>query len=251
MKIDNENNNSKKINKNPAETPSEKKEKFDLKETRKLLDFFKRITHSTWGMRISLTIIGFVIFFVAYFFGSVGKDDLQSKIEDKKEEILICKRNKEKILKKMEKQKKENNILRNELSDTKSRMQFLKQREKIRKPLENALETWKNGSRTETIENLYSAIINLKTEASSSIGISRYFYDVIIKKLNLAITIINNVCLDEKPAIDDNSVKADLFADKDKNKKAPLGITSKNCQEKINKIIDEALEILPPPSTQS
>ncbi|MDA3864523.1 MAG: hypothetical protein PF689_11720 [Deltaproteobacteria bacterium] len=249
METDNKNNKPKKMEKTPQEnSPSEKKQKFDLEETKKVLNYFKKFTHSTWGMRISLIIIGFVIFFIAYFFGSLGKNDLRSKIEDKKEEILICKKNNDKIIKKKEQQEKENNILRNKLSDTKNRMQFLKQREKIRKPLHNAFKTWKKGSRTETVENLYSAIINLKTEASSSIGISRYFYDVIINKLKLAITIINNVCIDKKPAAADNSLKIDLFADTNKKQGTPPGINSENCQDKINKIIVEALDILPPPN---
>ncbi len=192
-----------------------------------VLDVIKRILKTTWGMRIALGLSGVLLFFMGYLIGNWGTADLKARVEQKKEEINESILEKKKLTTKVHRLQKEVAELKRKLSYSQSKMLLLKQRNKIRKPLYDALELWKGGKKTETKVKLHAAIINLRTEAKSATGLSRWFYRTTIRKLQAAIKQIDTGC-----------GKNTFWGEKE---------TAKDCTAIIRQIIIRATEILPAP----
>lgn len=200
-----------------------------------ILDIIKAIMNNTWGMRISLGVLGVLLFFIGYIIGNWGTSHLESEIRSRESDVKQCKAQQKDLKISLEKSEQERNALRAKLSESKEKINFIKQREKIRKPLNTALYSWKNKDAKDTVEKVYAALINLKSESRNSIGLSKYFYTTTIKRLNLVITLINTKCASEE---NKNTEKSPLPTDND---------WSPECINRITGILSSALDILPPP----
>ncbi|MBU1239438.1 hypothetical protein KKF84_11525 [Myxococcota bacterium] len=211
------------------EKKDSKKKVTDIEQGHVVIDVAKKLLRTTWGMRIGLGIVGLLLFFIGYIIGNWGTSELRGEVTNKKGEIndLLA------VNKRISDEKMKLNglvtDLKIRLSDSKSKMRFLKQRVKIRKPLYDALEMWKTKNKTETEEKLYAALINLKSESSGSMGLSRWFYDTAIRRLTASIQHIKNGCpfpADSKLSVEEKE---------------------KACHSTILMTIAHATEILPAP----
>ncbi|MBN2723518.1 MAG: hypothetical protein JXR95_05540 [Deltaproteobacteria bacterium] len=206
-----------------------------------LWDIIKAIMKNTWGMRISLGMLGFLLFIIGYFMGNWGTSHLESEIKNRESDVVQCKREKNQLKDQLQKTENEKTKLHMKLSESKEKINFIQQREKIRKPLSQALISWKNKKSKDTVEKIYASLINLKQESKNSMGLSKFFYKTTISRLNRAIVLINNGCTDTEKKLnsDDETSK--------KNENSENNLKEVECHNRIAEILSSALDVLPPP----
>jgi hypothetical protein len=199
--------------------------------THNIMTMLKKVLGTTWGLRIGAVILSIIVFYIGYFIGGFGESHLKSRIEDAQEDIKELKvkiSEKKNYIIKLKKEKFQLKIL---YAESEQKRRFFHQRDKIRKPLLDAKRYWSEGKRKETVEELYKALINLQIEAKNSLGISRWLYKSVKKRLNLTIDLINKNC----------NVKSSLF------ESIRLENKDNECVKKIGKFISTSIKSLPSP----
>ncbi len=171
-----------------------KKKVTDIEQGHVIIEVAKKLLRTTWGMRIGLGVLGVLLFFIGYIIGNWSTSELKAEVANKKGEINDLLAVNKRLTDEKSKLGSKVTDLQIRLSDSNSKMRFLKQRVKIRKPLYDALEQWKAKNKTETEEKLYAALINLKSEAHGAMGLSRWFYDTTIRRITEAIQHIRGGC---------------------------------------------------------
>jgi hypothetical protein len=194
----------------------------------------KTILQTTWGMRIGLAILGVLLFFMGYIIGNWGTSSLESEIANKRSDINDLIKDKESLVAKVTKHEADIMTLRISLSDSKSKNRFLQQRNKILSPLYQALKLWKKKDSQGTQEKIYAALINLKREASGSMGLSSWFYRITEKRFENIISLIKKGC--SQPQTPETP---DATADRKK--------VEETCYKNILQLIASTTNILPAP----
>jgi hypothetical protein len=193
----------------------------------------KAILSTPWGRRAALIIVGIVLFFVGFVGGHWGKSDLHGQLADREREIVAYKKEKARLESELEGATRERDQLNLRLRESEEKREFYKQRDKIRKFVSDCRKAWEARNVKEALESLHKANIHFQNEARAARGVSAYLYRTIARRIQEALTAMETDCADTKPAPRKSLLDPPV----------PAG---PSCQERVNALLQQVLDALPP-----